>query len=149
MAAPLPNFLGLGTQKGGTTTLHRVLRQHPDVFLPACKEVHFFDIESRYEQGLAAYAARFPECDPGRLFYDASPAYFKEGRDLTQETMVKRGGAAVAEADAAIARVLRLSLLIRNRRHPQTNYTASHRRAEKNILQCCPRTALASIPGVS
>ena len=43
MAAPLPEFLGLGTQKGGTTTLHRLLEQHPDVYLPACKEVHFFD----------------------------------------------------------------------------------------------------------
>ena len=43
MAAPLPNFLGLGTQKGGTTTLHRLLGEHPEVFLPSCKEVHFFD----------------------------------------------------------------------------------------------------------
>ena len=34
MAAPLPEFLGLGTQKGGTTTLHRLLEQHPDVYLP-------------------------------------------------------------------------------------------------------------------
>ena len=36
-----------------------------------------------------------------------SAADFKEGRDLTQETMVKRGGAAVAEDDdAAILRSL-------------------------------------------
>ena len=56
MAAPLPDFLGLGTQKGGTTTLHRLLGKHPDVFLPACKEVHFFD--QNYSSGEAS--------DPGR-----------------------------------------------------------------------------------
>ena len=44
MPAGLPHFLGLGTQKGGTTTLHQLLSQHPQVYLPACKEVHYFDL---------------------------------------------------------------------------------------------------------
>ena len=28
----LPDFLGIGTQKGGTTYLHGLLQQHPQVF---------------------------------------------------------------------------------------------------------------------
>ena len=39
---PRPHFLGVGTQKGGTTTLHRLLQQHPEVFIPKGKEVHYF-----------------------------------------------------------------------------------------------------------
>ncbi|MDX5934404.1 sulfotransferase family protein [Acidithiobacillus thiooxidans] len=37
-----PNFYMVGTVKGGTTSLYRHLQQHPDVFLPAFKEPHFF-----------------------------------------------------------------------------------------------------------
>ncbi len=37
-----PNFFLVGTTKGGTSTLHRWLLQHPQVFLPARKELHHF-----------------------------------------------------------------------------------------------------------
>ena len=36
------NLFVVGTTKGGTSTLHRWLQQHPDVFLPERKEMHFF-----------------------------------------------------------------------------------------------------------
>ena len=42
MPHPLPEFLGIGVQKGGTTTLQRLLERHPQVWLPPEKEVHFF-----------------------------------------------------------------------------------------------------------
>ena len=29
----LPDFLGIGTQKGGTTYLHTLLQHHPQIFL--------------------------------------------------------------------------------------------------------------------
>jgi len=38
----LPNFLIVGAAKAGTTALYHFLKQHPDVFLPANKEPHFF-----------------------------------------------------------------------------------------------------------
>lgn len=38
----LPNFLIIGAHKAGTTSLHRYLQQHPQVFLPALKEARFF-----------------------------------------------------------------------------------------------------------
>lgn len=53
----LPSWLGLGTQKGGTTSLHRVLEQHPQVVLPAGKEAHFFSLH--YVRGAAWYAEQF------------------------------------------------------------------------------------------
>jgi hypothetical protein len=38
-----PDFLVIGAQRAGTTWLHRVLRQHPALWLPPVKELHYFD----------------------------------------------------------------------------------------------------------
>lgn len=38
----LPTFLVIGAAKSGTTSLYHLLRQHPDVFMPAVKEPRFF-----------------------------------------------------------------------------------------------------------
>jgi hypothetical protein len=38
----LPNFLIVGAAKSGTTSLHYYLQQHPDIYLPARKELHYF-----------------------------------------------------------------------------------------------------------
>jgi len=37
-----PNFFIVGAPKSGTTSLYAYLHQHPDVFMPKCKEPHFF-----------------------------------------------------------------------------------------------------------
>ena len=38
-----PAFLGIGAPRSGTTWLHRNLGQHPEVWLPPVKEIHYFD----------------------------------------------------------------------------------------------------------
>lgn len=38
----LPKFLCVGGAKCGTTSLYEYLKQHPEIFLPAQKELHFF-----------------------------------------------------------------------------------------------------------
>lgn len=38
-----PDFYCIGAQKAGTTWLHKMLEMHPDVWLPALKELHYFD----------------------------------------------------------------------------------------------------------
>lgn len=48
----LPNFICVGAQKAGTTTLHDILKQHPDIYLPELKEAHFFDQKKRYVKGI-------------------------------------------------------------------------------------------------
>lgn len=40
-----PNFFLIGTVKGGTTSLHRYLNQHPDIYLSPIKEVNYFSKE--------------------------------------------------------------------------------------------------------
>ena len=48
VASKGPDFLVIGAQRAGTTWLHRVLRQHPSLWLPPVKELHYFDrLETR------------------------------------------------------------------------------------------------------
>jgi len=73
MPSDLPHFLGLGTQKGGTTTLHQLLRQHPEVYLPACKEVHFFDLN--HAAGETWYRRHFQASSTTQKCGEITPFY--------------------------------------------------------------------------
>jgi hypothetical protein len=53
----LPDYLILGTQKGGTTSLHNYLCGHPDVATPTRKEIHYFSYN--LDKGPAWYRGHF------------------------------------------------------------------------------------------
>jgi hypothetical protein len=54
----LPDFLILGVQKGGTTSLFRYLEGHPNVVSVFKKEIKYFDCN--YPKGLDWYRSHFP-----------------------------------------------------------------------------------------
>ena len=54
----LPDFIIIGTQKGGTSSLYSYLSQHPCVRAAVEKEVHFFD--ENFDKGLNWYRRFFP-----------------------------------------------------------------------------------------
>lgn len=54
-----PNFMVIGAQKGGTSWLANMLKQHPDVFAPEKKEQHFFNLRENYDQGIDSYRSKF------------------------------------------------------------------------------------------
>ncbi|HSL47018.1 MAG TPA: sulfotransferase domain-containing protein [Anaerolineales bacterium] len=57
----LPDFMIIGAQKGGTTSLYRLLEKHPSILPAAKKEVHFFDnVNYNFRNGLNWYRAHFP-----------------------------------------------------------------------------------------
>ena len=70
---PKPHFLGIGTQKGGTTTLYQLLKQHEDIFLPANKEIHYFT--KHYDKGPQWYIDHFREAKPGKIRGEITPYY--------------------------------------------------------------------------
>ncbi|CAK8724919.1 hypothetical protein KKHLCK_15360 [Candidatus Electrothrix laxa] len=74
---PLPNFLVIGAQKAGTTSLFHYICQHPDVFVNKSKEIHFFD---RYcDFGTYWYRSHFPLLGnflPNCRIGEATPYYF-------------------------------------------------------------------------
>lgn len=57
----VPDFLGIGAQRAGTTWLYENLRHHPELYLPEPKELHYFDWN--VHQSLGSYCAKF---QPGR-----------------------------------------------------------------------------------
>lgn len=78
----LPDFLIIGAQKAGTTSLFRYLESHPSVVAPRNKELHFFD--SSAPRPLWQYRLQFPELatmehhsSPSRpaVTGEASPSY--------------------------------------------------------------------------
>jgi hypothetical protein len=68
----LPDFLGIGAPRAGTTWLDRNLRAHPDLYLPDYKELHYFD--RYYETALYVYTRRF-RSGRGRIKGEITPAY--------------------------------------------------------------------------
>lgn len=88
----LPNFVIIGAAKGGTTSLHRYLSGHPDVYMSPVKEPNFFAYEGHpldfrgprdQELGapafavtsLDAYRALFAARTTERAVGEASPFY--------------------------------------------------------------------------
>jgi hypothetical protein len=72
----LPDFVIIGAQRAGTTSLYSHLSDHPDVVPAYCKEVHYFDVNSYRSANW--YRAHFPlrsELDGGRMTGEATPRY--------------------------------------------------------------------------
>ena len=69
----LPDFLGIGTQKGGTTYLHGLLQQHPQVFLAHPKELHYFSLH--HQLGLDWYGRHFEAAAPDQRCGEVTPYY--------------------------------------------------------------------------
>lgn len=93
-ARVLPDFVIIGAQRGGTTSLYNYLADHPSVGRALTKELRYFDVG--YEQGPAWYRSRFPtsanlavrarrhgagiagEASPDYLFYPLAPRRLSE-----------------------------------------------------------------------
>lgn len=73
----LPDFLGVGVSRCGTTWLHQQLTAHPDVYMPTKrKEISYFD--RYYERGEDWYSEFFPQGkdqDRYKAIGEISPRY--------------------------------------------------------------------------
>lgn len=68
----LPDFLGIGATKAGTTWLYQNLFAHPDIFMPTTKELHYFD--RRFDEILYVYTRKFKDVK-GKIKGEITPAY--------------------------------------------------------------------------
>lgn len=69
----LPDFVIIGAQRGGTTSLYRRLVEHPDVLRPLGKELQFLTLH--FSRGVRWYRANFPATGRGEQTFEASPYY--------------------------------------------------------------------------
>lgn len=80
-ARMLPSFLVVGAQRCGTTTLYRLLSEHPQVVRPiAAKGIGFFDLN--HDRGMRWYRGHFPverlaraRNGPGAVTFESSGYY--------------------------------------------------------------------------
>lgn len=76
----LPTFIGIGAQRAGTTWLHNCLAQHPEVYMAAAKELHFF--YAHYGRGQAWYEAQFEGAGEAKARGEISPDYLYSSEAL-------------------------------------------------------------------
>jgi hypothetical protein len=57
-----PNFFMVGCPRCGTTWTNAALLEHPQVFVPEKKQIHFFD--ENYSNGLEWYLTHFNQAEP-------------------------------------------------------------------------------------
>jgi len=71
-----PNFIIIGSQRCGTTSLYTYLAEHPQILTPIKKEMDFFSWH--FHRGIDWYLAHFPLMPQGGEFVtgEASPSYF-------------------------------------------------------------------------
>lgn len=81
---PAPNFFIVGAAKAGTTSLHAYLSQHPEVFMSALKEPHYFsfpDVKPEFDNFMPAirdshaYQELFTGSEGYKAVGEASPSY--------------------------------------------------------------------------
>ena len=70
---PLPEFLVIGAQRSGTTSLHSDLAKHPQIVPAIGKELQYFTLFHR--RNLNWYSGHFPRHETNQMSFEASPYY--------------------------------------------------------------------------
>ena len=81
-----PSFLIIGVAKGGTTSLHKYLAQHPKVLAPVEKEIDYF---SQPERGYEWYLSHFPRRPEGEEKYVTGEACVANFNDWNAPKLVR------------------------------------------------------------
>lgn len=89
MSNKLPNFIVAGFPKCGTTSLFYYLTEHPEIYLPRQKELHFFsqhvlghthleenkEFKKTYVRDIESYEKKYHEAQNELAIGDVSPSY--------------------------------------------------------------------------
>ena len=83
MEGKKPNFFVVGAPKAGTTSIYSYLRNHPQVFVPKIKELHFFsypEVTDTYYKvyfckSLKEYLSFYSSAKNVKIIGDFSPSY--------------------------------------------------------------------------
>lgn len=75
LAQRLPSAIIIGVRKCGTRALLEFLNLHPDI-VTAEDEIHFFNDDDKYKQGLDWYRRRMPHSLSRQITIEKTPGYF-------------------------------------------------------------------------
>lgn len=82
---PVPNFLGIGAIKAGTTWAATALAEHPDVFMAHGKELHYFS--QCYERGPQWYLKHFAAGKGRSAVGEYSVTYMDRSEETAQRVL--------------------------------------------------------------
>jgi hypothetical protein len=125
----LPNLIIIGAMKCGTTALHGLLDQHPDIAMASAKELNFFfgpatdpghDAVSTWHRGLEWYTRQFD--GQALVRGEASPGYTSPDHPEAADRM------ASVVADARLVYLVRdpIDRAVSQYRHHQADGTEQH-----------------------
>src|SRR6056297_562433 len=69
------DFIGIGAQKAGTSSIFHFLKEHPEICTSSKKEIHFFDKEYNYLKGIKFYRKFFNNCSSKNIKGEFTPRY--------------------------------------------------------------------------
>lgn len=74
-----PDFFLIGAMKCGTTSLHKLITEHPEICTDGIKEKHYFDKETYGKKDTQkTYIAEFATCPTTQFTIDSTPRYIQE-----------------------------------------------------------------------
>jgi hypothetical protein len=73
------DFIVIGAQRCGTTSLFEYMRGHPDLYIPPAKEVPYFSHVDYLEDWTDYIGRLFGEAEEGRLWGTVTPQYMVGG----------------------------------------------------------------------
>ncbi|MDP3300683.1 MAG: sulfotransferase [Sulfuricurvum sp.] len=74
MPKNLPNFIVVGAQKSGTTSIHYYLGQHPKLIGSSLKELNYFNRDLYFGKNLDNYKKAF-KGNRNKFYFESSPSY--------------------------------------------------------------------------
>jgi len=72
----LPTFICVGAQRAGTTWLYHCLKEHPEIYMPAHKELRFFNYN--YDDGIESYSRNFDGAGDRKVIGEITPDYYRQ-----------------------------------------------------------------------
>jgi hypothetical protein len=117
----IPDFIICGAMKSGTSTLHYILNQHPDVFIPD-RELHFFDMDNVFQHPDFNYfdgkswSAQNIENDPLQFWswYSSHFEDAKEDQVIGEDSTTYMTSERTAERIQLQNKEIKLVILLRN-----------------------------------
>ena len=125
----VPDFIICGAMKSGTSTLHKILNKHPDIYIPD-NEIHFFNIDDiiqhpdfNYFDGKNWFAQDFDK-DPEKFFlwYSSQFKFAKPNQIIGEDSTTYIASGIVAERIKIQNKTIKLIITLRN----PTDRTYSH-----------------------
>ncbi|MGH8068507.1 MAG: sulfotransferase family protein [Candidatus Entotheonellia bacterium] len=111
----LPNFLIVGAPRTGTTSMHRYLSEHPEIFLAAKKELHYFTHDYLTENSNGPKDREYQYCktlDEYRAFFQAVPSNAKAVGEISPSYLFFPQ--CIPKIKALLGESVRIIIMLRN-----------------------------------